>query len=144
MRALPLAEALDRALADPALARLVERLPHRLLLVRDGEPLAVTPAGHGADAAAVRVEAPAAVWAAMLAPLPAPGLQSAGAAMRSGCGFAIAGPALAVAQSLPLVEHLVERLRAAMNDTVECAAPRHALDRLETRYRSIAWPQGPP
>lgn len=143
-----LQRALQRALGDAAIARQLCRLPHRLQLGCGDELLAVAPPPDAAasDTAArggevVTVHAPAEVWAQMLLPLPPPGRQSAGAAMRAGCGFELRGLPLPVAQSLPLVEALIERMRVApAGEQAASAIP--ALERINSRYLQIDWPPG--
>src|SRR5690606_23640183 len=141
------------ALAEPAVARVAGRLPHRLVLVADGEEIPVVE--HAGAPATVSAHAPADVWREMLAPLPPPGRQSVGAALRAGCGFELRGEPLAVAQTLPLLEQLVEAMRNVASGTMpsdangaESAltaaddAPPVALDRIESRYLRIDWPEG--
>lgn len=137
-----------RALAAPAVSHLAHRLPHRLVLVGDdAEAPVVEPAG---TEETVSAHAPASVWREMMVALPPPGRQSVGAALRADCGFELRGSPLAIAQSMPLLELLVEAMRAAV---VEQAAGESAptpanepapvaLDRLESRYLEIDWPEG--
>lgn len=139
-----LQHALPIATADPAIARLVARLPHRLALAVGDQALTVC-AGPGGDTPGVTARAPAEVWAQMLVPLPPPGRQSVGAAMRSGSGFVLEGAPLAVAQTLPLLEMLVEALRKASHPgqaPAERAQPPIALDRIRSRYVPVEWPAG--
>ena len=138
-----------RALAEPAVAHLAGRLPHRLALFADDiEALVADPAG---SFDTVSAHAPSAVWREMMVPLPLPGRQSAGAALRAGCGFELRGAPLAIAQSMPLLELLVEAMReaaaadmAAAGESAPAAtqAVPPALDRLESRYLRIDWPEG--
>ena len=132
------------ALADPAVVHLAGRLPHRLVLVVDGASLPVV---QGTDAGAiVSAHAPLSTWREMLAALPVPGRQSMGAAMRTDCGFELRGEPIPIAQSIALLEQLVEAMRAAANGPVDAAGPATAapvaLDRLESRYLRIDWPAG--
>lgn len=162
-QATALQQALHGALADPAIARLLRRLPLRLQLCCGDTllPVAVAPGAVAPDLAAdsgerVTVAAPDDVWAAMLLPLPPPGRQSAGAAMRARCGFELRGQPLPIAQSLPLIEALIERMRAtpAHPEQAEPNGDRQvdgdanradlmpALERIGSRYLAIDWPPG--
>src|SRR5690606_10823164 len=130
------------ALATPAVAHLASRLPHRVVLVADAER--VTAVDGTGDGATVSAHAPMAVWREMMAALPPPGRQSMGAAMRADCGFELRGEALAIAQSIPLLELLLEAMRIAANESTgagDTAAPV-ALERLASRYLRIDWPAG--
>ncbi|HRO59273.1 MAG TPA: alpha/beta fold hydrolase, partial [Burkholderiaceae bacterium] len=112
------------------------RLPHRLVLFADDARLAVPLEVELSDACEVAIAASLPVWNEMLAPVPRPGRQSAGAATREG-GFEIRGDRLAVAQSLPLVEMLIEAMR---KPNVAAPACRPQLERIEARYLEIGWP----
>ncbi len=131
-----LARSLVTALAEPAIARQVERLPHRFVLQAGEETLVVVPGG--ASTALVCADAPGPVWQDMLQALPPPGRQSAGAALRSDCGFTLQGERVAAAQTVPLLEMLIEALRRAANPAavVPAVSPR-ALDRLRPCYRRV-------
>lgn len=140
---MPLADALALALTDPAIARLAKRLPHRFLLRADGTTLSVV---ESEAACEVSASAPLAVWQDMLQRLPVPGRQSAGAALRSDCGFALEGERIAAAQTLPLLEALIDAMRHAANPTPQAQAPVSAspsLDRLRSRYLRVTDPNGP-
>ena len=128
-----LTRSLNSALADPAIARQVERLPHRFVL-QSGDETWVAAAGTD-TAAEVCAAAPAEVWQDMLQLLPRPGRQSAGAAMRSDCGFTLQGERVAAAQTVPLLELLIEAMRRAANPTAAVPLPPSTpLERLRSRY----------
>ncbi len=127
------------ALADPAVAHLASRLPHRLVLVADEDGLPVLE-GTG-DGSTVSAHAPLATWREMLVALPPPGRQSVGAALRAGCGFELRGSPLAIAQSIPFLELLVEAMRTAASEPDAAGAAPVALERLESRYLRIDWPE---
>ncbi|MBE0592963.1 MAG: alpha/beta fold hydrolase, partial [Gemmatimonadales bacterium] len=127
------------ALVDPAVSHLADRLPHRLVLVIDESSLPVSVGTD--DGSIVSAHAPLAIWREMLVALPAPGRQSMGAALRADCGFELRGQPLAIAQAIPLLELLIEAMRAAASGPAEVAEPAPvALGRLESRYRRIDWP----
>jgi pimeloyl-ACP methyl ester carboxylesterase len=150
-----LSDLAQRSLAAPTLERLVARLPVGITLAIDshrielkaGEPL-------------VTVRAPLASWQAAIAPVPRVGFQSFGAMTRhAATGCAIEGEALAIAQSLPLLEHLLEAMRGQASGTGigsdshrdsathrdTAASPRpvgasESLERVRGRYLKLALP----
>ncbi|WP_151446287.1 alpha/beta fold hydrolase [Lacisediminimonas profundi] len=65
-------------------------------------------------------------WSMVFARMPAPGYQSLGALRRKVDDFRIVADELAIAQALPFMERLLERLREALNDGA-CQPPA-ALD----------------
>src|SRR5690606_11722592 len=109
------------ALAEPAVAHLAGRLPHRLVLVADEAGVPVVEGTE--DGSTVSAHAPLAVWREMLVALPPPGRQSMGAALRAECGFELRGEPLAIAQSVPLLELLVEAMRGAASAAGATAEP---------------------
>lgn len=135
------AEAFERLVAagraDPAVARLAARIGRGVTFERDGRAHVVV-AGPAAD---VVVQAPAQVWDAMLAPLPAPGHQSFGAAQRAEPRLRVVAEPLAWAQALPMLERLIEAMRAAAHPVRDDDAELD-LDRLDCRHRRIRWSDG--
>ena len=128
---------IERALADPAIARLAARLGRGVVFERDG---IAYPVVH-ADSVDVTIAAPADVWDAMTSALPRPGHQSIGAAQRSEPQLRITAQPLVWAQALPMLERLIEAMRAAAHPVAD-TGPVFALDRLECRHRRIPWPAG--
>lgn len=131
-----LARSLATALADPAILRQIERLPHRFVLQSGEETLVVVPGGEATTV--VSAAAPGQVWQDMLQVLPRPGRQSAGAALRSDCGFTLQGERVSAAQTVPLLEMLIEAMRRAAKPTAAVPATSSLpLDRLRSCYRRV-------
>jgi len=136
-------EAFSRAARAGEAAQLLGRLPASLEIGVGDATLALSSQGPK-----VSVVAPLAVWQRSLSSVPAPGFQSAGALVRSNPEFLIVGDSLAVAQSLALLEMLIDAARESLRDgsraewqaNAGAATETESLEAIRGRYLQLALP----
>lgn len=123
--------ALHAALAEPALAAAAAqcraRIEWRSVPTQAGAlPLPLLLWSGAQDGPQIALCADETVLAELLMPLPPPGRQSLGALRRQCAGFTLQGSELAVAQTLPFIERLLEALRSQFNAMPTAASADHA------------------
>jgi pimeloyl-ACP methyl ester carboxylesterase len=120
-----LGEAARIALSVPELADDAQRCKARVEL-RIGQNGATVVLWQGAEGGPViRLAADATIWTEVFSRAPAPGTHSLGALRRMVDGFAVDADELALAQALPFLERLIQRMREAMVDGRCSPEPRH-------------------
>jgi pimeloyl-ACP methyl ester carboxylesterase len=132
-----LREAAGIALTVPELADDARRCKARIeLIVREQSEAVVL--WHGqANGPLIRLVADGAAWAQTFSSAPAPGYQSLGALRRKIEGVAVEADELALAQALPFIERLLQRMREAAVDgkcSPDPAPDRAVLGHLHGRY----------